>query len=196
MKRRWLLLAMGIGLAATLAYFLRGSINERVIVPLAYLWYRVGIYYHSVSEDVWWMVVIVVTFVICLLTLANISDEQFFGVWNLGNRSTQGEVEELMGWMIRLPRSLYHKWLTANRLGRLARLILVQREGDNANHWDGSLNSSVWNLPEAVSTYLKAGLKRPPFASKTLSSSSPLNLNPQQAVEYLESQMEDRPNGN
>ena len=196
MRRRWLLLAMGIGLAATLAYFLRGSINERVIVPLAFLWWRVGIYYHSVSEDVWWMVVLVVTFVICLLTLANISDKQFFGVWNLGNRSTQGEVEELMGWVIRLPRSVYHKWLTANRLGRLARLILVQREGDNAYHWDGSLNSSVWNLPEAVSAYLKAGLKRPPFASKTLPSSSPLNLNPQQAVEYLESQMEDHLNGN
>lgn len=197
MKRRWLLLPTGIILASALAYFLRGWINDKVIVPFAYLWWRIGIYYHSISEDVWWISVIVITFVICLVALANISgDEQFFNFGDLDSQSEQSPVEELMIWMIKLQRNAYHKWLVANRLGRLARLFLVQREAGNEHHWDGSLKSPVWDLPDAVESYLKSGLKRPPSASEMLPLSSPLKLEPQQVVEYLESQMEDRPNGN
>jgi hypothetical protein len=197
MKRwRLLLLTAGIILSAVLAYFLRGWINDNVIIPLAYLWWRIGIYYHSVSEDIWWTIMIIVTFVLCGISFASMDDEWFFGTWNMDEQSAQGAVEELMVWMLKLPRSAYHKWMLANRLGKLARSFLIQREGGYDQHWDGSLHSSVWDLPDKVSAYLRTGLKRPPSASEMLPRSSPLNLEPQQVVEYLESQMEDRPNGN
>jgi MFS family permease len=190
MKRWGIFLAAGIILSAVLAYFLHGWINDKVIVPLAYLWWRIGIYYHSVSEDIWWGLVIVM---ICLMAFASTRPDEwpFHYYQDLDTQPMQGPVEELMRWMIKLRRNKYYKWLIANRLGKLARSFLVQREGGNVHHWDGSLNSPVWELPKAVAAYLKSGLKRP-----TLQNSSPLNLDPQQAVEYLESQMEDRSNGN
>jgi hypothetical protein len=197
--KRWglLLLTVVIIVSAVLAYFLRGWINDNLIVPLAYLWWRIGIYYHSVSEEMWWTIMLIVTLMLCGMSLASVdSGEWFFHDWKSDEQSTQGTLEELIEWMLKLPRSAYHKWMLANRLGKLARSFLIQREGGNVQHWDGSLDSSVWDLPDEVSAYLRAGLKRPPSASEMLPRSSPLNLEPQKVVEYLESQMEDRPNGN
>lgn len=199
MKRRWLLLPTGIVLASALAYFLRGWINDKVIIPLAYLWWRIGLYYHSVSEDAWWTVVIVV---VCLLAFASIRPEWAFHYQDLGAQPVQGPVEELMIWMMKLRRNEYHKWLIANRLGKLARSFLMQRAGSNVQRWDGSLTGSAWDPPDEVEAYLKSGLNRP-FAnvrpspdSSSRPRSAPLDLDPQQVIAYLESQMENRRNGN
>ena len=200
MKRQWLLLATGIVLAAALAYFLRDLINDKVIIPLSYLWWRIGLYYHSVPEDRWWGLVIVM---ICLMAFASIRpDEWSFHYQDLDTQPMQGPVEELMIWMMKLRRNEYYKWLIANRLGKLARSFLMQREGSNVQRWDGSLNGSAWDPPEAVGAYLKSGLNRP-FAnvhpsSESLSRphSAPLNLDPQRVVEYFESEMENRRDGN
>jgi hypothetical protein len=196
MKRRWLLLSTGIILAAALAYFLRDLINDKVIIPLAYLWWRVGLYYHSVSEDRWWAIVIVV---ICIMAFVSIRPEWSFHYQDLDTHPVQGPVEELMMWMMRMSRNTYFKWLVANRLGKLSRSFLIHREGIDVQHWDGSLNGSTWDPPEAVEAYLKSGLSRPfALSSESLSRprSAPLNLNPQQVIEYLESQIEDHRDGN
>lgn len=201
MKRRWLLLPTGIVLASALAYFLRGWINDKVIIPLAYLWWRIGLYYHFVPEDRWWAMVIIA---ICFMALASLRDSEWF-FHNLNQDIQQpvlGPVEELMIWIMKSRRNDYYKWLIANRLGKLARSFLIQREGNDVQSWDGSLNGSAWNPPEAVGAYLKSGLNRH-FANVRSSSessprphSAPLDLNPQQVVEYLESQMENRRDGN
>jgi hypothetical protein len=199
MKRRWLLLSTGIVLAAVLAYFLRDLINDKVIVPLSYLWWRIGLYYHSIPENRWWVIVIIV---ICLMAFASIRPEWSFHYQGLDSQPVQGPVEELMIWIMKLRGNEYYKWLIANRLGKLVRSFLIQREGSDVQHWDGPLNGSAWDPPDEVGAYLKSGLNRP-FAKILPSSeslprprSAPLDLDPQQVVEYLESQMENRRDGN
>lgn len=199
MKHRWLLLSTGIALAAVLAYFLRNLINDKVIVPLSYLWWWIGLYYHSVPENRWWVIVIVV---ICLMAFASIKPEWSFDYQDLDTQPVQGPVEELMIWMMNLRHNEYYKWLIANRLGKLARSFLIQREGSDVQRLNGPLNGSSWDPPDEVRAYLKSGSNRL-FANVRSASelsprphSAPLNLNPQQVVEYLESQMENRRNGN
>lgn len=117
-----------------------------------------------------------------------------------GEHSILGPVEEFMIWLMKSPRRSYYRWLVANQLARLARLFLIQREGHDVQRWDGSLEGSGWNPPKDVETYLMYGLRR----SSADLQPSPASwgqpkidkLDPQKAVEYLESEIGDRYHGN
>jgi hypothetical protein len=198
MKRRGIVLGLGIILAAALAYFLRDFINDKVIVPLAYGWWRAGLYYHRVPEDVWWTTVIVIVFFLVLRSFNTYN-------WSGGRKSeesrpVQGPVEELAIWLMKKPDGTYYKWLVANHLGKLARSFLIQSGGRDARQWDVLHSDSAWNPPEAVEAYLKSGLNRPAASFRSSPwgrpQTNPIDLDPEQAVEYLESQMENHRDGN
>ncbi|MEW6406726.1 MAG: hypothetical protein AB1649_33515 [Chloroflexota bacterium] len=185
MKRRWIVLAAVGILAATLAYFLRDLINDRVVVPLAYLWWRIGLYYQSIEEDTWLRLAVVVISLIAYASI--IGDQQFLREGDAGeNKSAQGPVEALVIALKKSPRRTYYRWLVANQLARLARSFLMQDDGRRVQRWDGSLKSPGWDPPEDVKAYLKYGLRHP-FASPRPKSHDPLG-----AIEYLESKIGDR----
>ena len=196
MRRRWVILALGILLAAALAFFLRDFINEKVVVPLAYVWWRVGIYYHVVPEYGWWAAVIVIVF---FMVLRSFNTAEWSRVHEEEEpRLVQGPVEEMTNWMMKMATSDFYKWLIANSLGKLARSFLIQREGRDIRQWDVLFDTPDWDPPEAVRAYLRSGLNRPLAAIRPSSApwsrpqKTPIDLDPEQVVEYLESQMEER----
>lgn len=200
MKRRWIVLGLGIILAAALAYFLRDFINDKVVIPLAYLWWRIGLYYHLVPEYGWWTTVIVIVF---FLVLRNFNtDEWSRGQEEVESRPVQGPLEEMTIWLMKKSNSAYYRWLVANYLGKLARGFLIQSDGRDSRQWDILYNGPAWNPPEAVGVYMRSGLNRlsasfrSPSSMWERSQTASIDLDPaEQAVVYLESQMENHRDG-
>ncbi len=183
-RRRWWLLPVVLFLLAGTAYGLQDAIYNTVIIPLAYLLWLVLYAYSFIPQVVIWIALL------GILLFAGIF--YFLPTWNPGGRLEkdpkfpQGPVESLALWLIKSRSGTYFKWQVANRLGRIA-----QRTG-HLQQAGYRLDSGM----EPVMKYLDAGLTTS-FAdyprSKTFFNqpiTTPLDLEPNAAVDYLESQME------
>jgi uncharacterized membrane protein len=183
-RLRWLLLAGMLGSSLTLAFFLRDIVYDVVVVPLAYLLWLGKYYYTAIPQIILWMILLVILFVTVALNFvpeARPSRRQ-----ERIRKTTEGQVEALAVWIHKARKSNYFKWQLANRLGRITRRI---------NELTGRQVNSGSNK-EAVEKYLDAGLNNSfvDFATPKNrfrhSIPTPLDLDPKDAVDYLESQME------
>jgi hypothetical protein len=105
-------------------------------------------------------------------------------------------VESLADWFTRAPEGLYFRWLIAQRLGKLSRSLLnFNKRQVTSSGWE-PLTGPNWDPPQEVATYLESGLNRSfaefprprwPFQRPA---PTPFDLDPTQAVEYIESHME------
>jgi len=59
MTRRGLALAGAVVIAALLAFPLRETIHEAIVVPAAYLLWALGLLYRSLSQGIWWVILAV-----------------------------------------------------------------------------------------------------------------------------------------
>ncbi len=182
--RRGLLLLVVLALSSILAFFLRDVFYRLVIIPLAYILWLVAFYYSFVPQLLLWILLLI------FLLVAGL-----FGFMpggrpaqrpEPGSMPVRGPVETLSTWLAKSQKGTYFKWQIANRLGRLARRLEYMPAGNF--HTDAR--------DESVRRYLEAGLTtsfvdypRPRhFFNK--SQPTPLDLDPQAAVDYLEAQME------
>ncbi len=181
---RWALLIVTIILLSILAFFLRDVVYQMVVLPLAYLWWLLGFYYSLVPQLLSWTLLLVGVFVIVLSNL--IPGTRPNHRKTLKRRAAQGQVEALAIGLERVNKGNYFKWQIANRLGRIAR-GLNEISG-------GQAQLEVRN--ESVKKYLEAGLNTSfvdyPRPSNPLQHPAPsiLDMNPEKAVDYLESLME------
>jgi hypothetical protein len=180
--------------AMILAYLLRDAIQRAVILPLAYLWWIAGLYYHTVPQIVFWILLVAGIFFAGAQSF--ISAIGFTRREKSAGKPITGQVQELAAALERSPEGTYLKWTVAHRLGKLARGLLSQREGRSAGKGLARLEGRDWSPPEPVARYLEAGLngsfadyprQRWPAAGRP---PIPLDLDPGDAVRYLESQME------
>ena len=111
----------------------------------------------------------------------------------------QGQVEKLAISLRRAEQGIYFKWLVANRLGKLAYNILLHRESGKSRSVFAPLLGDAWEPSKDLQNYLETGLHGSfvdfPNVSRLSRSrqKTPLDLNVAEAVEFLESQVE---NGN
>ncbi len=191
MRNRWLILLV-VAVAAIAAYALRDAVYRTVFLPLAYLWWLLGLYYHAVPQLILWILLVVVVFVSSLQLVAIIN---FFpAIEKRIHKQAQGPVESLSVLLGKPTRGVYYKWLIANRLGRLAREMLDQREGRIRKGYV-RLSGRDWHPPVEVDDYLETGLNGsfadfPSTYWWRNSKPTPLDLDPKKAVEYLENEME------
>lgn len=125
MQRRWLATVGVLAIAALLAFPLRQTIHETIVVPVAYLFWGIGLFYHALSQIIWWIVLVVLVIMILgnsLMPMARPAKPA-----PLKSRPPQGQVEGLSNWIKKSSRGIYFKWLIANRLGRVAHQLLSQR---------------------------------------------------------------------
>jgi hypothetical protein len=192
-RSRYFLLVGLIFVSTVLAFFVRDVIYHMVVVPLAYLFWLARFYYSAVPQLLLWTLLLVILFI---TSAPHFVPELRPSRRREGKRRhMQGQIETLAVWMVRARRGTYFKWQIANRLGRIARerRDMSERRGGfvlsaSAREGEGSGN-------EAVERYLEAGLNtsfvdypRPKrFQHPT---PTPLDLDPQEAIAYLESQME------
>lgn len=185
MTRFRLPLLGGILIASiTLAFVLRDVIYQLIIVPLAYVFWLAGVYYSAVPQLLIWGVLIL--FLSVGVTWTLIPEVATPPRRPIQRFPIEGQVESLAICIIRGRNSNYFKWQVANRLARLVRRLSegLMRPED--------LDARV----QPVQQYLAAGLNQsyvdfpaPPsrFQRRT---PTPLDLDPNEVVDYMESQME------
>jgi hypothetical protein len=192
-RRRWLALGGATLIALILAFPLQDVIRKTIIVPLASLWWALGVLYQSFPQVVVWILLLVV---IAFMLLGSLTGDRK----RVPNEEPKvkpdlGQVESLAEGLIKMRRGTYYRWKVANRLGRLARDFLIQR-GDRANTRDlGPLTGRDWHPTQPVDAYLETGLHgsfadfpnqpwrfQPPEPT-------PLDIDVEEVVEFLESQI-------
>jgi energy-coupling factor transporter transmembrane protein EcfT len=196
-NRPWILFAAVI-LSVVAALVLRDVIHQMIIVPAAYLWWLIGLYYHLVPQVFLWIALIVLVLFSAVRTL--LAEIPLSRRTIKVERTPQGPVESLSNLLEKRKRGTYYKWLIANRLGRLARELLDQREGQRLTRGFSRFTGRHWSPPNEVEAYLESGLNgsfadypRPRWSRRQ---TTPLDQHPQQVVEFLESEMENRRTGN
>ncbi len=191
-RRGWLVLGV-LAIVAIMAFALRDVIERDVIVPLAYLWWLINLLYHAFPQSVLWIVLVAGVFLIAVSSFT--TDKIRMGVREEKKKVVKGPVEDLASWLIRNRHGNYFKWVVARRLGLLSREIRLH-EARQAARPDEGAAAGDWNPPREVDAYLESGLNgsfadypRPrwPWQSPE---KTPLDLNPEAAVEFLESELE------
>ncbi len=190
--RRRMLLAGMLAISLVLAFYLRDAVYASVIVPIAYLLWLGNYYYSAIPQIFLWAILLSVLFVTVLwnfLPAARVSQRK-----PIKRRSAEGQVEALAAWIRKSRKGNYFKWQLANRLGRIARR-LADTSGKQAGWGTGEgTGSSTGN--EGVEKYLDAGINYSfvdfPGPKNRFHHPPPTNLDldPKEAVDYLELQLE------
>jgi len=154
-RRRLVILGVLV-IGALLAFPLRGLVYQVIIIPLAYILWLLGLLYHSLHQAIWWGAALVLVLIILgrsLLPEIRLAKKQI-----PLTRHERGSVEELAVAMQKSNKGIYFKWLVANRLGRLAYQILLQREHGKERSVFAPLVGEGWDSPDGVQRYLEKGL--------------------------------------
>lgn len=193
---RWLAVAGVVVIAALLAFPLRGIVNELIVVPIAYLFWLLGLLYLSTHQVIWWIaILLVVLFVLGKSLLPELKPSR-----KLVNptRRERGKVESLATSLQKSKKGIYFKWLVANRLGKLTHEILLQRGNGKPRSVFAPLTGEGLEPTPEMQQYLEKGLHgsfaefpntgngyfAPP--QRTL-----LDHDVAEVIEFLESQVED-----
>jgi len=183
-RQRWLSVAGILVITLTLAFFLRDVVYAAVIVPLAYMFWLGKYYYTAIPQLFLWVLLLIILFV--TLGWNFIPEARPARPKERKRERAEGQIEALVLWLHKAQKGNYFKWQLANRLGRISRKL-------KENSGQRPVSSS---RAEAVEKYFDAGLNnsfvdfpapRHPFQHPA---PTPLDLDPKDAVEYLESQME------
>jgi hypothetical protein len=195
MTRRWVALAGVIVIATLLAFPLREAVHEAIVVPVAYLLWALGLLYRSLSQGIWWVILVVLVLLIFAKSLA--PQLRPPGKALTSSKPTLGQVQTLAGWLNKSSTGIYFKWLIANRLGKLAYQILLQRSNGKPRSVFEPLTGPDWHPTADLQNYLQSGLQRSfadfPNPRKFFAppAKTPLDLDINNAVDFLESQIDD-----
>ena len=183
-RLRWLLLIGTLVISLSLAFFLRDVVYDVVVVPIAYLLWLGKYYYTAIPQIILWMILLAILFLTAALNF--VPEAQPSKRKEHIHKPAEGQVEALAVWIHKARKGSYFKWQLANRLGRIARRL---------NELTGQQAKTSSNK-EGVEKYLDAGLNNSfvDFATPKNrfrhSRPTPLELDPKEVVDYLESQME------
>jgi hypothetical protein len=196
-RRRWPILGGVLIIAGILAFLLRETIYNMVVIPVAFIAWRLDLVYRSFSQGIWWSLIVFVVLVMLIFSL--MPQAKLRRGAPLKSRPSIGQVEALAVRLRKADQGIYFKWLIANRLGKLAYQILLQRESGRSRSVFAPLLGVDWEPTEKLQAYLETGLHGSfadfPNGKQRWGAPepTPLDFDVAQAVEFLESQVE---NGN
>jgi hypothetical protein len=191
--QRGLILGGVIIIAALLAFPLRETIYETIVIPAAYIGWNLDLLYRSFSQATWWWVIVLV--VIFILVFSLVPQPRFRRREEQKAKPSQGQVEGLAIWLRKAEKGIYFKWLVANRLGKLAYQILLQRESGRPRSVFTPLLGVDWEPRKELQKYLETGLHGsfadfPNTGRFSAPQPTPLDLDVSEAVDFLEAQVE------
>lgn len=193
--RRRLILAAALLIAGVLAFPLRETIYQTVVVPVAFIAWNLNLFYRSLSQAIWWWLIVVVVFFMLVFSL--IPRASFRRKVEPKARPQSGQVEAMAVSLQKAQSGIYFKWLVANRLGKLAYQILLHRESGRPRSVFTPLLGTDWQPTKEMQTYLETGLHGSfadfPHVKRLFRAAqkTPLDLDVTEAVEFLESQIKD-----
>ena len=192
--RRALIVTGILTLAILLAFPLRSTVYEVIVIPISYLWWAFGLFYRSLPQVVWWLVLAVLILYFFVRSL--LPEFRFSRKRQEYSFPPRGQVEQLKDWMQKAETGIYNRWLVANRLGRLAYQILVQRDSGRNRSFFTPLDGPDWNASPPLTGYLQAGLQGSfadypgqtnPFIPHE---KTPLDHDIREVVEFLETKID------
>jgi hypothetical protein len=199
--RLLILLILLLLLAVPLALVLRNWTREAIVIPLLYLVWLGRLVLASIPQSLIWAVF--------LLAAAYIAVKSLSGRRN-PPAQPRPESEIYMGrvalWARRIhvaAHGYYYRWNLANALGRLGLELSTYHARPNRAQRDAYHEIEKLAAPPEIQAYLQAGLTSPPMRSLHLFSSlgqwlrpqvsdSPLDLDPEKVIRFLEDQMGDQ----
>lgn len=194
--RRVSVIAGALGVAGVLAFPLREVVHQAIIVPLAYLLWSLNLLYQSLDQAIWWFAVLFILTIILIHSL--LPDFKPARRESVRRRDERGKVEMLATAFQKTKKGIYFKWLVANRLGRLAYQILLQREHGKPRSVFAPLTGEGWDVEPGIQQYLEKGLHGS-FAEFPNThwnyfvppEKTPLDQDVREVVEFLETKLED-----
>lgn len=188
----WLISIGVLIIAGLLAFPLRETIYETVVIPAAFILWNLELLYRSFSQGTWWWLIVFLVLFMLVFSLA--PQTRFRPREGQKTKPPQGQVEGLATWLLKAEKGIYFKWLVANRLGKLAYQILLQRESGRPRSVFTPLLGVDWEPRKELQRYLETGLHGSfadfPQTSRLSHQPTPLDLEVAEAVDFLESQIE------
>ena len=193
-KKRYLLIPL-IALALIIAHPLQSVIRDVLIKPLLYFGWGIGILFRSVPQFWLWMIFLGIVFFILLTPF--IEDLPRWKKKEKALPPEAGPIEKLAETLDASNKGIYFKWVVANRLGKvLSNWLLYRNRVDQ--RWQAKNRARLgWNAPPEIYNYLDVGLNgsfadyprpRIPFIQKR--AKTPLDIDPNIVLNYLENEME------
>ena len=181
-------------LSVLLAFPLRSTAYEVLVIPISYLLWALGLVYRAMPQIVWWFILAIL--ILYLFAKSIFSEIRFPRRRERYYIPPRGQVEQLVEWMQKAEKGVYNRWLVANRLGRLAYQILVQRDSGRPHSFFEPLDGPDWNASKSLTNYLQAGLQGS-FADYPRQTNpflppvkTPLDHDVRDAVEFLETKFD------
>ena len=183
-------------IAALLAFPFREAVYHLLVIPLAFLFWLLGLFYRSINQSLWWIGIVLVTLLgLGYSLLPEIKPKQEKIDFQ---REERGGVESLARALAKSNQGTYFKWVVANRLGKLAHQLLSLREHGKPRAPFAPLTAEGWDPPDDVRQYLERGLQGsfadfPTANWRTVSQpqKTALDLDVKKVMEFLESQQSD-----
>lgn len=194
-KKRIFLLVPLVVAALLLAFPLREAVEDIVIQPMQYLIWGAGILYRSIPQFWIWVALSGIIFFILLLPF--LDDLPPIRKRHKKEPPEQGPIEKMAEALNKADRGIYFRWSVANRIGKIMRDWIAYRERLDKRWQANDLARLEGQVSFDVYQYLDTGLNgsfadyprpRLPFFQKK--TKTPLDLDPNLALDALEKEME------
>jgi hypothetical protein len=194
-RRHWFFIAIFLGVAFLLAFPLQKIVHDIAIKPLLYIIWVLKIAYHAIPQFWTWAILLFVTILIMAIPLFDISA-------SLPRRKKRvrkplGPIATLSETIEKSSSGTYFKWVLANRMGRIMRDWLAYRE-HVVKRWQANYIAKLgWSSSKSIQKYLDVGINgsfadypSPRLAFLRRRRATPLDIDPHDVLDYLESHME------
>ncbi len=189
MRRRLILAALAVLPVIVMAFLVEGFVREIVVVPLLYVFWIGRLFFASIPQFIFWLLFLVVALVVAGKSLAK---RQVVSRRRERERWQQGRVEEWLRMIEQRHSGAYFRWRFSHRIGILLLQALAHEERIDLRQARRSFENRSLAVPPAVRSFLWAGMMAyNPMGETTRllrwqRQSSPLDLDPEEAVQFLE----------
>lgn len=193
MIKRFLPLIGVLGLAAILGFFIKDFVRVVIVEPLLQVFWLVSLFLQSLPQFLFWMLFVLVALIIAVRSLGRGKrvDEP---VRRQGG-PPGGPVAVWSRLIQHAEAGGYSKWQLSQSLAKLSWALLGDGERLSAQQIDARIKAGQFDLPPEISAYFQAGMMPYQPVSKLKSrlslrkSSTPLDLNPEQVIRFLEDEL-------
>ena len=191
-----LVLLMFVPVTLLLAYLLKDAIRIYVLEPILYAVRIVSLLYDILPQYIWWGGLVLI---LALLALRSFGRRQPLTARR--KPPAEDRLSQVRAWTQSVTQAsggtFNARWLLARQVARLAVDMIAHQERMNSGQASLRLQSGQIPMPPEIRDYLLAGLGLPEqsqFADllpmRSDHGASPLDLNPEIVVEYLENRIQ------
>ncbi|OGF54138.1 MAG: hypothetical protein A2Z21_07125 [Candidatus Fraserbacteria bacterium RBG_16_55_9] len=202
MKTHWLPLGLVLLLSSLLALLFQDFLREVIVVPLLYAYWFMRLYVESLPQSFLWALFMAAVIAIAVKSISARTAKSRHGHRGL-QKERQGKIEVWVERVRLAKRGKYFRVRLARRLAEFSLETLAYRERRTPEEIREQLQSGRSGIPQEIETYLQAGLsmniQNADSGDTTrlrTRKNSPLQLNPERVVEFLEHLLQGRRPGN